>query len=46
MQSLIRDVRALTQGVGTYTAEFEGLYELSGRLADQVIAARQQELEG
>ncbi|MFT7520081.1 MAG: elongation factor G [Kiritimatiellia bacterium] len=45
MQSLIRDVRALTQGVGTYTADFHGLNELSGRLAQQVIEDRRQELK-
>jgi elongation factor G len=38
MQDLIVELRSLTQGVGTYGARFDHLQELTGRLADQVIA--------
>ena len=38
MQDLIVELRSLTQGVGAYTARFDHLQELSGRLADQAIA--------
>ncbi len=37
---LIIELRSLTQGVGTYTAEFDHLSELTGRLADRVIQTR------
>ena len=40
---LIIELRSLTAGVGTYTAEFDRLQELSGRLADDVVAAHQSE---
>jgi elongation factor G len=39
MESLIVDLRSATSGVGTYTARFDHLAELTGRLADQVLAA-------
>ena len=37
---LIIDLRSLTQGVGTYEMAFDHLAELTGKLADQVTAAR------
>ena len=40
LHDLIIELRSLTQGVGTYTAEFDHLSELTGRLADRVIETR------
>jgi elongation factor G len=40
MSDLIIDLRSLTQGVGTYEMTFDHLAELTGKLADQVTAAR------
>ena len=40
MGNLILEVRALTQSVGTYHAEFDHMAELSGRMADEVVAAQ------
>lgn len=37
--NLIVDLRSLTQGVGTFEMEFDHLAELTGKLADNVIAA-------
>jgi len=37
---LIVDLRSLTQGVGTYEMEFDRLAELSGKLADTIVAER------
>ena len=45
MESLIVDLRSATSGVGTYKAKFDHLAELSGRLADQVLAAHKQAAE-
>jgi elongation factor G len=42
MQDLIVELRSATAGVGTFTASFDHLAELTGRLADQVLA-RQNE---
>jgi elongation factor G len=39
MGDLIVDLRSLTQGVGTFETEFDHLAELTGKTADQVIAA-------
>jgi elongation factor G len=40
---LIIDLRSATAGVGTFTAEFDHLAEMTGRLADDVLAhARKQ----
>jgi elongation factor G len=39
LHDLIVELRSLTQGVGSYTASFDRLQELTGRLADQVLAA-------
>lgn len=38
MHDLIVELRSLTQGTGTYTWAFDHLQELTGRLADQVLA--------
>jgi elongation factor G len=40
LHGLIIDLRSLTQGVGTYETKFDHLAELTGRLADQVVAHR------
>jgi elongation factor G len=39
LHSLIIDLRSLTQGVGTFEMEFDHLAELSGKLAENVVAA-------
>ncbi|MEJ1970380.1 MAG: elongation factor G [Rhizomicrobium sp.] len=38
LSDLIIELRSLTQGVGTYEMAFDHLAELTGRLADQVVA--------
>jgi len=38
MEDLIIELRSATSGVGTYTAKFDHLAELTGRLADHVLA--------
>ena len=45
MDNLIIDLRSATAGVGTYTAKFDHLSELTGRLKDQVLAAQKQAAE-
>jgi elongation factor G len=40
LHGLIIDLRSLTQGVGTYEMQFDHLAELTGRLAEQVVAHR------
>jgi elongation factor G len=45
MDGLIVDLRSATSGVGTYKARFDHLAELTGRLADQVLAAHKQAAE-
>lgn len=40
LHGLIIDLRSLTQGVGTFETAFDHLAELSGKLAEQVTAAR------
>jgi elongation factor G len=45
MQDLIVELRSATAGVGTYTAKFHHLAELTGKLADQVLATHQQAAE-
>jgi len=40
ISDLIVDLRSLTQGVGTYEMEFDRLSELSGKLADNIVAER------
>ncbi|MEW5962474.1 MAG: elongation factor G [Pseudomonadota bacterium] len=39
MDDLIIEVRSATSGVGTFTARFDHLAELTGKLADQVLAS-------
>jgi len=34
------DLRSLTQGTGTYEMQFDRLAELSGKLADTIVAER------
>ncbi len=38
MQNLIVELRSATAGVGTFTAQFDHLSELTGKLAEQVLA--------
>ena len=38
MSNLIVELRSVTAGVGTYTQRFDHLAELTGRVADQVLA--------
>ncbi len=45
MDDLIVELRSATSGVGTYTARFDHLAELTGRLADNVLAAHKQAAE-
>ncbi len=45
MQDLIVELRSATAGVGTFTAKFHHLAELTGRLADNVLAAHKQAAE-
>jgi elongation factor G len=40
---LIIELRSATAGVGTFTSEFDHLAELTGRLADDVLAQARQE---
>ena len=46
MHGLIVDLRSATLGVGTFAWTFDHLQELSGRLADDVVAQRAQLLVG
>lgn len=41
LHDMIIELRSVTQGVGTYEWGFDHLAELSGRLADDVVAQRQ-----
>ena len=45
MNDLIVEVRSATQGVGTYTSRLDHLAELSGKLADHVLAQHRQAAE-
>jgi elongation factor G len=38
--NLIVELRSLTQGVGTFEMAFDHLSELTGKFADQVVAAK------
>ena len=40
IHDLIIELRSLTQGVGTYSASFDHLQEISGRVADEIVAQR------
>lgn len=42
---LIVELRSATAGVGTFTASFDHLAEITGKLADQVIASHKQAAE-
>jgi len=44
IQDLVIELRSLTQGVGTFDFEFDHLQELSGRLAEQVVQHRLQQI--
>jgi elongation factor G len=41
MGGLIVDLRSVTAGVGTFSARFDHLSELTGKGAEQVVAAQQ-----
>lgn len=43
LADLIVEIRSLTLGVGTFDAEYDRLQELTGKLADRVIAEAQQQ---
>ncbi|MFM1816639.1 MAG: hypothetical protein RLZ98_3334, partial [Pseudomonadota bacterium] len=45
MDDLIVDLRSVTQGVGTFSAKFDHLSELTGRLAEQAIAQHKEAAE-
>jgi len=45
IQDLIVELRSATAGVGTFTSKFDHLAELTGRLADQVLAGQKQAAE-
>lgn len=45
IENLIIELRSVTSGVGSYTAAFDHLAELSGRLADQVLSDHQAAAE-
>jgi elongation factor G len=45
MQDLIIELRSATAGVGTFSAKFHHLAELTGKLADNVLASRRQAAE-
>ncbi|MDJ0896795.1 MAG: elongation factor G [Alphaproteobacteria bacterium] len=45
LQDIVIELRSLTQGTGSFTMRFDHLAELSGREADQVVAARKARLE-
>jgi elongation factor G len=42
IQNLIVELRSATAGVGTFRATFDHLAELTGKIADQVLASRAQ----
>ncbi|MBT4486667.1 MAG: elongation factor G [Rhodospirillaceae bacterium] len=44
LHDLIIELRSATQGTGSYTAEFDRLQELTGRLADDVVTAHNEEV--
>jgi len=45
IHDLIIELRSLTMGVGSYTWTFDHLQELSGRIADQIVAQKAEERE-
>ncbi len=40
LDNIIIDLRSLTQGVGTFEMKFDHLAELTGKVADQIVATR------
>jgi elongation factor G len=42
LHDFIIELRSATQGAGTFKASFDHLQELTGKLADNVLAAQQQ----
>lgn len=44
MHDFIMELRSLTVGLGTYTARFDHLAELTGKQAERVIAASQEQV--
>ena len=44
LHDLIIELRSATQGTGSYTASFDRLQELTGRLADDVVTAHNEEV--
>ena len=44
LHDLIIELRSATQGTGSYTATFDRLQELTGRLADDVVSAHNEEV--
>ena len=44
VQDLVIELRSLTLGVGSFAWKYDHLQELSGKPADQVISARQEQL--
>jgi elongation factor G len=45
ISNLIIELRSLTQGVGTFEVAFDHLAELSGKVADQIVAERKKAKE-
>ncbi len=45
IEDLIIELRSATAGVGTYSAKFDHLAELTGRLADQVLSSHKEAAE-
>ncbi|MFV0321073.1 MAG: elongation factor G [Alphaproteobacteria bacterium] len=45
MGDMINEIRSLTQGIGSFTARYDHLQELSGREADAIVEARLEELK-
>ncbi len=45
IEDLIIELRSVTAGVGTYKAKFDHLSELTGRLANQVLASHKEAAE-
>ena len=43
IHDLIIELRSLSLGVGTYRSEFDHLQELTGRLADQIVATNKKQ---
>ncbi len=43
LHDLIVELRSITLGVGTYTARFDHLQELTGKLAEKVLASRAEQ---